>query len=230
MARSSDLFSTDLTGSLTGTDTSLVDLVDSLLGRGVVVDGEVVLGLAGIDLIYLRLAALLAAADRVGGGGPPTAADAVQPGEPNAGTASAAPASAAAPAAGEAKERLELLDLPDAPGARTGPSVQVRPAAAAAPARRNADAAAPPSRWNPDPDDVRKGVTKLVLALAEFIRQLLERQAIRRMEAGTLTDEETERLGTALSQLEETVREMAERAGLDPADVNLDLGPLGKLV
>jgi hypothetical protein len=87
-----------------------------------------------------------------------------------------------------------------------------------------------PLRWNADPDDVQRSVAQLVLTLVEFIRQLLERQAIRRMEAGTLTDEETERLGTALSQLEETVREMAERAGLDPADVNLDLGPLGKLV
>jgi hypothetical protein len=86
------------------------------------------------------------------------------------------------------------------------------------------------SRWNPDPDDVRKGVMKLVLALAEFIRQLLERQAIRRMEAGTITDEETERLGTALAHVEETLRDMAERAGLDPEEVNLDLGPLGKLV
>ena len=71
---------------------------------------------------------------------------------------------------------------------------------------------------------------KLVLALAELVRQLLERQAIRRMEAGTLTDEETERLGTALSQIESTLREIAEGAGLDPAEINLDLGPLGKLL
>lgn len=89
---------------------------------------------------------------------------------------------------------------------------------------------AEPPRWNANPEDVSKSVAKLVLALIDFLRQLLERQAIRRMEAGSLTDEETEAIGTALMKLEETVREMAERFGLDPDDLNLDLGPLGKLM
>jgi hypothetical protein len=87
-----------------------------------------------------------------------------------------------------------------------------------------------PPRWNADPDDVRRSVAKLVLTLVEAIRQLLERQAIRRMEHGTLTDAETEAIGLALMRLEDAVREIAAQFGLAPEDLNLDLGPIGKLV
>jgi hypothetical protein len=87
-----------------------------------------------------------------------------------------------------------------------------------------------PPRWNADPEDVRRSVAKLVLTLVEFIRQLLERQAIRRMDAGTLTPDETEAVGLALMRLEETVRDLAGRFGLDPDDLNLDLGPVGRLM
>lgn len=86
-----------------------------------------------------------------------------------------------------------------------------------------------PPRWNADPDDVRRSVIKLVLTLVDFIRQLLERQAIRRVEAGTLTDAETEAVGTALMKLEQTIRELATQFDLSPEDLNLDLGPIGKL-
>jgi Gas vesicle protein K len=89
-------------------------------------------------------------------------------------------------------------------------------------------ASAPP-RWNANPDDVRKSVLKLVLTLVDFIRQILERQAIRRMEANTLSSEETEAVGLALMRLEETIRDLAEQFGLRPEDLNLDLGPIGKL-
>lgn len=91
-------------------------------------------------------------------------------------------------------------------------------------------AAAPPPRWNADPEDVRRSVVKLVLTLIEFIRQILERQAIRRMEAETLTAAETEAVGLALMRLEETIRDLGEQFGLRPEDLNLELGPLGKLV
>jgi hypothetical protein len=86
-----------------------------------------------------------------------------------------------------------------------------------------------PPRWNADPEDVRRSVIKLVLTLVDFIRQLLERQAIRRMEAGTLTDAETEAVGTALMRLEQTIHELAAQFDLSPDDLNLDLGPIGKL-
>jgi hypothetical protein len=94
---------------------------------------------------------------------------------------------------------------------------------------RLAKIAAPP-RWNADPEDVRRSVAKLVLTLVELIRQLLERQAIRRMDAGTLTAEEIEAVGMALMRLEETVREIGAQFGLAPEDLNLDLGPIGKLI
>ncbi|MEO8076217.1 MAG: gas vesicle protein K [Acidobacteriota bacterium] len=85
-------------------------------------------------------------------------------------------------------------------------------------------------RWNADPEDVRRSVAKLVLTLVEFIRQVLERQAIRRMEAGTLTGEQTESVGLALMRLEETVRDLGAQFGLEPGDLKLDLGPIGKLL
>jgi phosphoribosylaminoimidazole-succinocarboxamide synthase len=70
---------------------------------------------------------------------------------------------------------------------------------------------------------------QLVLTLVDFIRQVLERQALRRVDEGTLTDEEIERVGLALMRLEETVNDLATQAGLEPKDLKLDLGPLGKL-
>ena len=86
------------------------------------------------------------------------------------------------------------------------------------------------ARWNVDPEDVQRSVAKLVLTLMEFLRKLLERQAIRRMEARTLTPAEVEAVGLALMRLEETLRVMGERFGLTPEDLNLDLGPLGRLI
>lgn len=94
---------------------------------------------------------------------------------------------------------------------------------------RLAEKARPP-RWNADPDDVRRSVAKLVLTLVEFIRQLLERQAIRRMDAGTLTPEQTEAVGLALMRLDETVRDLGAQFGIAPEDLNLDLGPVGRLI
>ncbi|MBS2014913.1 MAG: gas vesicle protein K [Deltaproteobacteria bacterium] len=84
-------------------------------------------------------------------------------------------------------------------------------------------------RWNADPEDVQRSVAQLVLSLVEFLRKLLERQAIRRMEAETLDEEEIERIGLALMRLETTVHEMAAQFGLSPEELNLDLGPLGRL-
>lgn len=91
-------------------------------------------------------------------------------------------------------------------------------------------ATAKPPRWNADPDDVRKSVLKLVLTLVELIRQLLERQAIRRMDAGTLSDQETESVGLALMRLQETILDLAKQFDIDPDELNLDLGPIGKLM
>ena len=87
----------------------------------------------------------------------------------------------------------------------------------------------PALRWNPEPEDVQRSVVKLVLSLIEFIRKLMERQAIRRLEEKTLTPQEIENVGVALMKLERTVYQIARQFKLDPKDLNLDLGPIGKL-
>jgi hypothetical protein len=87
-----------------------------------------------------------------------------------------------------------------------------------------------PMRWNPEPDDVQRSVAQLVLTIVEFLRKLMERQAIRRMEQKTLTRKEVESVGAALMQLERTIREIGAKFGLAPEDLNLDLGPLGNLM
>ena len=85
-------------------------------------------------------------------------------------------------------------------------------------------------RWNPETEDVQRSVAQLVLTIVEFLRRLMERQAIRRMEQKTLTKKEVEAVGAALMTLEQTVRDIGARFGLTPEDLNLDLGPLGKLM
>ncbi len=96
--------------------------------------------------------------------------------------------------------------------------------------RMRAKAGDAPMRWNPDPEDVQESVAQLVPTIVEFLRQLMERQAIRRMEQKTLTPKQVEAVGAALMTLEETIREIGKRFGLTPEDLNLDLGPLGKLM
>ena len=73
---------------------------------------------------------------------------------------------------------------------------------------------------------MQKSVAQLVLTLVEFLRRLMERQAIRRMEEKTLTPKEVEAVGVGLMKLEETIREIGKRFGLTPEDLNLDLGAL----
>ncbi len=80
-----------------------------------------------------------------------------------------------------------------------------------------------------DPDDMRRGVGRLVLALLEMLRQLLERQALRRVDGGSLSDAEVERLGLALLRLGEEMDWLRQQFGLTDDEVRLDLGPLGKL-
>jgi hypothetical protein len=175
----------------------VLDLVDSIVDKGLVVDGEIVLGLADVDLIYLRLGALLAAADRVL--------------DTRAGT-------------GERRRKRRegahpLFSTPPAGPAERSPSA---PAASAA--------IAPATPAGPlAPDETSRSIVKLVLTLVDFVRRLLERQAVRRVREGTLTADETERLGTALMQLEQTIADFARQQGIELDELNLDLGPLGTL-
>ena len=87
-----------------------------------------------------------------------------------------------------------------------------------------------PSRINIDSQSVEEGLAKLVLTLIEFIRRLLEKQAVRRMEGGDLSPEQIEELGLALMRLEAKLEELKTQFGLADEDLNLDLGPIGRLI
>jgi uncharacterized protein YjiS (DUF1127 family) len=90
--------------------------------------------------------------------------------------------------------------------------------------------AALPRRLNADPEGLEKGLAQLVLTIIELLRQLMERQALRRMESDTLSDEEVERLGRTFIALGERMDELKRVFGLEDEDLNLDLGPLGSLL
>jgi hypothetical protein len=87
-----------------------------------------------------------------------------------------------------------------------------------------------PEKLALDPEAVGRELGKLVLTIVELVRQLMERQAIRRVESGDLSDETVERLGLGLMRLEEAMAELREHFGLRPEDLDLDLGPLGNLL
>jgi hypothetical protein len=86
-----------------------------------------------------------------------------------------------------------------------------------------------PERINADPEHVENGLARLVLTVIELLREILEHQAIRRMDGGTLSEEQIERLGLALLKLNERMEELKKVFGLTDEDLNIDLGPLGQL-
>ena len=85
-------------------------------------------------------------------------------------------------------------------------------------------------RIDADPESVEKGLVTLVLTLVELLRQLMERQALRRVEQGSLTDDQVEKIGSTLMALEARMAELRDHFGLTVEDLNLDLGPLGPLL
>ena len=89
---------------------------------------------------------------------------------------------------------------------------------------------ATPRRISLDPESVQNGLGQLVLTLVKLLHELLEKQAIRRLEGGDLSDEQVERLGMTLLRQAEEIARLREVFGLQDADLNLDLGPLGKLL
>jgi len=104
----------------------------------------------------------------------------------------------------------------------------VAPSRPVGPGRELGDALS--RRINADPEGVERGLAQLVLTIIELLRQLMERQALRRVEAGSLTDEQIDRLGETLMLLSDRMEELKRDFGLDDRDLNLDLGPLGRLL
>lgn len=87
-----------------------------------------------------------------------------------------------------------------------------------------------PARIDVQPDRVRNGLVKLVLTVVKLLHELLERQAVRRMQSGSLSQAEIERLGVTLMRQAEEIEALRNEFGLEEADLNMDLGPLGKLL
>lgn len=85
-------------------------------------------------------------------------------------------------------------------------------------------------RIDADPESVERGLVSLVLTIVELLRQLMERQALRRVEQGSLTDKQIENVGRTLMALEDRMAELRDHFGLTPEDLNIDLGPLGPLL
>lgn len=117
---------------------------------------------------------------------------------------------------------------PDVPPARADAVRAVY--ADEAPAGRGDAAPRRGRRIETDAENVQRDLTKLVLTIVELVRQLVERQCIRRVDQGDLSDEQIEEIGVTLMRLEEAMADLCDRFGLSPSDLNLDLGPLGTLL
>ncbi|HWL40132.1 MAG TPA: gas vesicle protein GvpJ [Gemmatimonadaceae bacterium] len=182
----------------------LADLLSHVLDKGVVLKGEVMLAVADIDLVRLDLGLLLTAVET-----------AVRRSEPRPPLFPSLPGVAAPPPPGTKRDDAVLSAL-SAPR-------QAAPVALAAVAETL------PPRLDADPDKMENGLAKLVLTLIEVLRKVLEHQAVRRMEGGNLSAEEIERLGVALLRLNDRMQDMKGIFGLTDEDLQIDLGPLGKL-
>ena len=205
---------------------TLLDLLDRVLGKGVVAYGDIVLSIADLDLVYLNLRAVLSAIGTLEGapkGGRGVWEDEkTEPRIHPRSTFLPPPSSSGAP---EPWEQIEQTREGGVNGKQNGRSPDVAP---------QLSSPLPPieplSKLELDPKKVEQGLAKLVLTLINLLRRLMERQAIRRMEAGTLTPEQLERAGQAFKRLDERMKELREQFGLKEEDLNLDLGPLGELV
>jgi Gas vesicle protein K/Gas vesicle protein len=186
----------------------LSEVLSHLLDKGVVLRGEVMLAVADIDLVRLDLGLLLSAVESaIGRGG-------------DAG-ASSPPLGAARPRASQALPSGSTME------SQVVQSLHAPSDATVAPLETVAEGL--PPRLNTDPDKVENGLAKLVLTLIEVLRKVLEHQAVRRMEGGHLSDAEIERLGVALLRLNDRMQDMKGIFGLTDDDLQIDLGPLGKL-
>jgi len=192
---------------------TLLELLDRLLDKGVVAKGEIILSVAEIDLVYLNLGLLLSSVK--------TVEKARNIGE-------------SSPSFFTRESREANKDF----FKEENPNIEwVKPPRVSSLGKGNGELANLPAgeagiqpRTNIDPNNVEKGLTKLVLTLIELLRRLMEKQAIRRMEAGFLTASETERMGMVFQRLEEKMKDLKHIFNLKDEDLNLDLGPLGELM
>jgi hypothetical protein len=186
----------------------LAEVLSHLLDKGVVLRGEVMLAVADIDLVRLDIGLLLTAVENVISRGSDPSLRAL-------GVGAARPRARAELPSGSTMESQVMQSLHPPADATVAPLETV--------------AEALPPRLNTDPENVENGLAKLVLTLIEVLRKVLEHQAVRRMEGGHLSDAEVERLGVALLRLNDRMQDMKGIFGLTDEDLQIDLGPLGKL-
>ena len=179
----------------------LSEMLSHILDKGVVLRGEVMLAVANIDLIKLDLGLLLT------------------------GVETALRSQAAAGRLASSSGRVG--ESPDSSESEAVRALNAPTDAAITPLAEVAEGL--PPRLNTDPEKVENGLAKLVLTLIEVLRKVLEHQAVRRMEGGHLSDAEVEQLGVALLRLNDRMQEMKGIFGLSDEDLQIDLGPLGKL-
>ncbi|MBA3656211.1 MAG: gas vesicle protein K [Gemmatimonadaceae bacterium] len=212
----SDLFSDDRL--------DLGDLLNHVLDKGVVLHGDVMLSVADVDLVRLNLGLLLAAV------------------ETSIQKAPRRTQGTLATAFGPPDFRPMEVREAEKNESDTGRNLAARQpvGSAPSPAERhpspltgdvelNEVATSLPERINADPEKIENGLARLVLTLIEVLRKVLEHQAVRRMEGGSLSEEEIERLGLALLRLNDRMKDMKGIFGLEDEDLKIDLGPLGKL-
>ena len=205
---------------------SLLELLDRLLDKGVMVKGEVLLSVAEIDLVYLNLGLLLSSVK--------TVEDAAKRSGSREARLPSWPTSSQEELVRESQLEAEREDQVLAPLAQetdqrksSREKIQAKILSSALDDELNHFLE---PKTTVDPQGVEKGLIKLVLTLVDLIRKLMEKQALRRIEAGQLNAEEFERVGNAFFLLDEKMEQLKETFGLKDEDLNLDLGPLGELL
>lgn len=211
---------------------SLLDLLDRLLDKGVVVDGEILLTVADIDLVYLGLKCVLASVEtleRNSSGNPRTSGQSRGLDPSRGSRCETGDVFDPAPSEGEkslgnVEEKIEPMqtkhEFSETPFFENPRDSQ---ASTASPKESK-------NKINIESQKVEKGLVKLVLTVVELLRKLMERQAIRRMEGGSLQPRKMEELGLAFLRLDEKMEELKKFFGLKDEDLNLSLGPLGNLI
>ena len=219
----------------------LTDLLNTALDKGVVVHGDVTLAVADIDLVKLNVGLLLSALETIEANDA-RARHAQQPSLANVfgpprfdrvREQSSQPAEA--DVSGGSPPGRALRSLSSVGGTPTADTTPAAGQAAPNPSQQpqdaslNAVARGLPERINADAPGVESGLARLVLTLIEVLRKVLEHQAIRRMDGGKLNHAEVEQLGLALSRLNDRMQELKRVFGLSDEDLQIDLGPLGRL-
>ncbi len=218
-------------------DVSLCEALDRLLTTGVVAQGDLIISVAEVDLVFLALRVFLSSVETarthgavipLGASSGSAAAFSVPPAPlPEARTQREAPESRPGQENSPAGVARHALSPPQAgEGGPVAASRQDEPVREPAPT--DAEIVSPP-RVDMGDEKLRKGLAQLVIVLVKLLHELMERQAMHRIDGGSLTEQQIERLGETLMRQAEEIRWIQKQLGLSDEDLNLDLGPLGKL-